>query len=682
MTASEQDLQERLRQAYGLPTGPARFAALDAVFRHADAAGNVAFGFNARMNAITDFHHGGDPTRTFLAFSWCLSVFDRQPELVSRHHANALLWRFKWVVWGLPQFPEIPLDRTVAVLDDMERRYLLGGHSLHAVYQHRWLVAHHVGDTVAAQEWYDNMVTARRDSLSDCSACVPSSQVRHLASLNRFDEAITVGEPFKNGGCTEQPQWILAELLLPYLYTGRFDEAVQAHRDGYRRIRDDRHHLDNIASHVLFCGLSGNEARGLEIVERHLAWLARPSSPYAALEFGSAAALVLGRLRASGHGDLVLRRRSDDGSRRWESTVEQLHDELTAQVRSLAARFDARNGNDHQSRRAEARMAAQPVVDQLPLTVLAGRVAPGKSGTDRSLTPLLERVAELTAAGDEAGAARARLDVAHALRNAGRWEDAVEAAEEAMRALHRAGLASDATRCRYLLWQLYSRAWHHRNDAIGVLDEILDADAPADRVPPPEVLLEEAADVLGGGEAVTRLLAAADRHRAHAARSAELRTLRKALTLMGAQAPTDLATATLDRADTLIAADRNGTADEAAYVDVAAARLLAAADQVDAAIGRLDRALVHFEAAALPQQLADALIHRARLQLKASRPIEAEAQARDVLATEPERHGWTATMIVAKSLRMQGRTEDAAQFMAEHEIDDDDLEYYEEDEDE
>lgn len=175
----------------------------------------------------------------------------------------------------LPQFPDIPLDRTMAVLDDMQRRYQLAGHSLHAVHQHRWLVAHHVGDMAAAQDAYDRMLTAKRDGMSDCSACVPSGQVRHLTSLGRFEEAIAIGEPFKHGGCTEQPQWMLSELLMPYLRTGRFDAAVEAHREGYRRIRDDRHHLDNLAQHVLFCGLTGNEPRGLELVERHLSWLER-----------------------------------------------------------------------------------------------------------------------------------------------------------------------------------------------------------------------------------------------------------------------------------------------------------------------------------------------------------------------------------------------------------------------
>lgn len=681
MTTSTRELRERLAQAQALPRGPARFAALDAVFRHADAAGDVPFAFSARMNAISDFHHGGDPTRAFLAFSWCLSVFDKQPEVVAGHHAHTLLWDFKWIVWALPQFPDIPLDRTMAVLDDMQRRYQLAGHSLHAVHQHRWLVAHHVGDMAAAQESYDRMLTAKRDGMSDCSACVPSGQVRHLTSLGRFEEAIAVGEPFKRGGCSEQPQWMLSELLTPYLRTGRFDEAVEAHREGYRRIRDDRHHLDNLAQHLLFCGLTGNEARGLELIERHLSWLEHPSSPYAAMEFAASAALVLGRLRASGHGDLVVSRRSDDGTRRWEATVAEVHDEVTGQARAIAARFDARNGNRHQSDRIEARMAASPVTERLPLTVLAGRTVAAARTADPKLTALVERVAALTAAGDRAGAARARLDVAHTLRNAGRWEDAVEAAEEAVRSLDRAGLPEDSIRCRYLLWELYRRAYHHRAAARALLAELSRLENLPDGVPPLEVILEDAAGSTHGEEAVNHLVTAADRHRANGAREAELRVLSKALALLAHLPPVDLAWTVLDRVDALSAAEDNPSAEQAGNVQAAAARLLAAADRLDEALARLDAAVTWFGSEELADERRAARLHRARLRLRAGEPALAEAEARDVLAEDPDEYGWTADVTLARALRAQGRTDEATEVLAEHDIDADYLDDEDFDED-
>lgn len=366
MSYSERELTEKWAQvraqSWTMPGSEATFAAIDFVLRHADAAGYKRSAFHWRLEATSIFHHGGDPARAFLAFSQLLAAYDSDPELATGHEHD-LLWRFKWIVWALPQFPDIPLERTYAVLDDMQRRYQLGGHSLHAVHQHRWLVAHHVGDP-AADHWYRMMLTAKRDGLSDCAHCVPSAQVRHLVTLGRDEEAIAVGTPFTNGGCSEQPHWMLSELLLPYLRTGRHEQAVHAHRRGYASMRRDRHHLDNIAQHVFACGISGTEPRGLELFERHRHWLESASSPYAAMEFAAASALVLGRLATSGHGDLAVS--AVDGLP--QTTVAAAYAQMQRLARDIAARFDTRNGNTHQSSRIEARMSAAPLPQPTPLT--------------------------------------------------------------------------------------------------------------------------------------------------------------------------------------------------------------------------------------------------------------------------------------------------------------------------
>ena len=98
--------------------------------------------------------------------------------------------------------------------------------------------------------------------------------------------------------CSEQPQGILTALLMPYLRTGRLRRRPRdAHRQAYRRLRaQPGRPVGRSAEHVEFCALTGNEARGLEIVERHLGWLDRAPSPAAAMRFAAAAALLLRRV--------------------------------------------------------------------------------------------------------------------------------------------------------------------------------------------------------------------------------------------------------------------------------------------------------------------------------------------------------------------------------------------------
>src|SRR5688572_25499446 len=100
MTLSEKELQQRWHAAYCAPRGRAKFEAMDAVLRHADAAGMTRAAFEWRLSAMSEFHHGGDPTRLFLAFSHCLTAWDNDPEVGNHQTEHRLLWNFKWVIWS------------------------------------------------------------------------------------------------------------------------------------------------------------------------------------------------------------------------------------------------------------------------------------------------------------------------------------------------------------------------------------------------------------------------------------------------------------------------------------------------------------------------------------------------------------------------------------------------------
>jgi len=362
-------VHDMLDQAREMPYGAAQIALLEQAIAHADAQHLVDEAFEARMLATTGYVYGGEPARSFVTFSWCLTEFDRDPV----HHArwtHYVMWAFKSIVSGMTKFPEIPLARAADVLDDMERRWRAGGHSLHAVYAHRHLVARHVGDRLAAEEWYARWDTAPRDDLSDCVGCDPTSKAYWLADQGRDEEAIALAEPVLAGrlSCTEQPQAIYTALLQPYLRTGRLDAARDAHRRAYRVHRSHLADLSDIADHLEFCALTGNDALGLEIVERHLDWLDRAPTPWAAMRFAASSSLVLRRLDETGHGRLTVR----------DVKVGALAADLARRALDLAARFDLRNGTTHQSDQVRLTLATTPVAGGL-------RLAP--PGSLRALTP-------------------------------------------------------------------------------------------------------------------------------------------------------------------------------------------------------------------------------------------------------------------------------------------------------
>ncbi|WP_320068376.1 hypothetical protein [Micromonospora sp. RTGN7] len=397
---SEDDLWRMLHETTGMPYGAGRTAALEQLLRRADAGDDRRLAFAVRMEATGAYVSGGEPVKSFVTFSWCLAEFDRDPQPYHQGYTHELLWHFKYMVNAMLKFPELPLDRTYAVLDDMERRYYEAGHSLQAVYKHRYLVAGHVGDAEAAERWHREWQTAPRDELSDCAGCDPTTQVAYLAEVGRHDEAVVLAEPVLDGRltCIEQPQTILTALLVPYLRTGRRDEARNAHREAYRRLRGNLADLWDIADHVEFCTLTGNEARAVEIVERHLDWLDRAPTPAAAMHFAASAAAAL--RHAAGAGDVSLHRRAAGDRPAGEVSAAALAAELTATATGLAARFDTRNGTAHQSEWIVRRLAAEPAGEHLPLSASLRRRPAGQAEAARSPQPATPPEEEVTVPAD------------------------------------------------------------------------------------------------------------------------------------------------------------------------------------------------------------------------------------------------------------------------------------------
>lgn len=377
MSHTEDELWDLLEQAFQMPYGAAQIALVEQVIAHADAAHLEELSFRARIQATTSYVYGGEPARSFVTFAWTLAEFDRDPVRYGRVQ-HTLLWQFKAAVTGLTKFPEVPLDRTYALLDEMQRRWRDGGHSPHAVYQHRHFVARHVGDLAAAEEYYRQWVNAPRDQLSDCVGCDPTSKAIWLASQGRDEEAVALAEPVLAGRltCSEQPQGVLTVLMKPYLRTGRLDQARDAHRRAYRLHRPNLADLGDVADHLEFCALTGNEARGVEILERHLGWLDRPPSPYAAMWFAAAGALLLRRAGEAEYRDLAIRRPAHGTRPAGSIAADALREELTAFALDTAARFDARNGSEFQTARVNLTLAAQPLVAGLGLSPVMARRPP------------------------------------------------------------------------------------------------------------------------------------------------------------------------------------------------------------------------------------------------------------------------------------------------------------------
>ncbi|MFI7062155.1 tetratricopeptide repeat protein [Kribbella sp. NPDC050124] len=370
-----QDLIDRLQRAESTPYGKARSALLEDVVRRADADGADDLAFYSRLALVTAYVMGGEPRKSLVPFARCVADWDADPGKY-QDYSHLFHWCFKYAPSTLTKFPEVPLDRAYAVLDDMERRWQLSGHSMHAVHQHRWLVAHHIGDTEAAAEQFRLWSTAPRDDLSDCVGCDPTSKVHHLTSVGHTADAVALAVNVLDGQltCAEQPQQMLTALLPAYLAEGMYTEAIDAHRKGYRLLRSRVGELSEHADHVEFLARTGNELKAVELIERHLPEFDDPPSPYAEMTFAAAAAHALGRVDG-----LMIRLPKADSV-----PAAELSEQLAGRALELAAQFDARNGTTHRSSLIQGMLTAEPWVEYLPLSETARRAQAVKAAAQQA----------------------------------------------------------------------------------------------------------------------------------------------------------------------------------------------------------------------------------------------------------------------------------------------------------
>jgi hypothetical protein len=364
-----EELIAALADARDLPDGDHKVAELERVAAHADAAGDLRLGLDARFGLIEAFDLHPERWRILHPVGWCLAALDRDPTAFTDRDAELLRRFHSSAVAAACGTPRVGLTRTRAALDDLERRLRDGGHGAQVVHNLRCRLADHVGDEAGARAWLARWRATERDRNSECPGCEPSRQAELLARWGDWAEALGVLDPALHGApdCTEQPERALANAMLPYLRLGRHEQAALAHVLSYRRHRDERAAFPYLAGHLRYCALTGRHQRGLSILAAQLGGLDGPYDDASAMEFAAAGALVCRLAAEAGFAGRMLHRPGYARRRAAELTVAALGSELLATAQDLAGQFDARNGTSHQSGRMAAWLADRPVAGEVDL---------------------------------------------------------------------------------------------------------------------------------------------------------------------------------------------------------------------------------------------------------------------------------------------------------------------------
>jgi tetratricopeptide (TPR) repeat protein len=207
--------------------------------------------------------------------------------------------------------------------------------------------------------------------------------------------------------CGEEPEHALSRVLLPYLRAGRLEEAKSAHLRSYRLAKDNPDNLRIVANNIVFTALTGNEARALALIERHISWLAHDGlnvdAHFAAL---SAFAVALDRVTAAGHGGTPVRGAEAAalvpllGEHDGQWSAEDLAAAAWAAAERIGAAFDERDGTSGHARSLERMRALATEHYDLPIRSDAFVTTPAAS-TPLDADGWFERASDLAQYGAE-----------------------------------------------------------------------------------------------------------------------------------------------------------------------------------------------------------------------------------------------------------------------------------------
>ena len=336
--------------------GPQERALIDEAVALADEIDDDLLRYRARMRLTNSATFTGDTDTQLSAFAWCLAMYDKDPQRFASE--GDILWQYKWMIGALDGSPIFSLSQAEEMLDDMETHYRRAGLGTYAVIDARWNHAWYTGDLDRAVILRDQLLATPRDDHSDCEACTRCAFAGFALDLGDEAEALRLVDEMVNGNyrgrhsCAEEPECALSKVLIPMLHVGQFDEARAAHTRSYRLARNNPDLIAVVARHLQFCAVTGNEARGLAMVERHLRWLVHDSlGDEGRLLFLLGVAVLLTAVARAGHGDEIIRSAASAdlvvvfGEHEGQWRADELADSAWLAAQRIADAFDARNGN-------------------------------------------------------------------------------------------------------------------------------------------------------------------------------------------------------------------------------------------------------------------------------------------------------------------------------------------------
>jgi hypothetical protein len=227
---------ELRRMNWNMPDGKQKLAVLEEMIRIADRYMTEEDAYDARINYMSAALEAGTPEKMLIAFSWCLSKFEKSPGEYSHH---SIMWHYKWVLNEIWQMPEFSLEQIERIYEDFKEKCLKYGYNLRAYYQQKVNFMLSQGMPTDAAAFYKLWRSTPRDSLADCKACEQNLFGEYLFKINHVKKGIQAVKPILDGKmkCRSIPQNTYSQIIVPLLKLKEFDKAVSIANKAIRLLK-------------------------------------------------------------------------------------------------------------------------------------------------------------------------------------------------------------------------------------------------------------------------------------------------------------------------------------------------------------------------------------------------------------------------------------------------------------
>ncbi len=363
------DAERYIAEFQAMEHGTPRLRAIKKAYTAADEAHNDEWSFQFRYRYLNESTFESDDVDAMIVFPEMVALYDGSEELQADDDCfHNLMWGFKLVIENATDFHHISLEQIDGFMADFKRRLEENGKSLRTYYYLREKISEYFGNLLPAEE-YGKYRDIEPDDLRDCAACEVSHDVRMALLLGQPERAKELGKPIFSGElrCGNVPQNTYAAWIRYDIRHGDYGDARMLARRLWPMVRHEMDKLGEIGALLHYCS-AANRSLGMTVFRHEVRNFANCRNHRMRLAFAEGAYRLFSKVKVESF-QMLMPRECPFWNEDHSYETAKLRDYFFAEAKSLAEKFDARNGN---TRCMDALLAEDPAYDEDAVDLVHG----------------------------------------------------------------------------------------------------------------------------------------------------------------------------------------------------------------------------------------------------------------------------------------------------------------------